>query len=103
MNKLVRLAVFSALLFTAIPVGAQVLNPTISGDDMLCPEGTGTVNPSFPGISMVSAVLWFGGYGLDSRSDIAKFADGCGQLCGILPDCGGNGWCCDGKVPRVSC
>src|SRR3989338_3246427 len=43
MNKLVRLAVFSALLFTAIPVGAQVLNPTISGDDMLCPEGTGTV------------------------------------------------------------
>lgn len=42
MNKLVRLAGFSALLLTATSVDAQ-LNPTISGDDMLCPEGTGTV------------------------------------------------------------
>ncbi|HLP57158.1 MAG TPA: T9SS type A sorting domain-containing protein [Fluviicola sp.] len=42
MNKLVRLAGFSALLLSASTVGAQ-LNPTISGDNMLCPEGTGTV------------------------------------------------------------
>lgn len=43
MKKLVRLAGFSALLLGALPVDAQVLNPTISGDDMLCPESNGTV------------------------------------------------------------
>ncbi|MDH4470984.1 MAG: T9SS type A sorting domain-containing protein [Fluviicola sp.] len=43
MKKLVQLAGFSALLLGALPVGAQVLNPTISGDNMLCPESTGTV------------------------------------------------------------
>jgi hypothetical protein len=43
MKKLVQLAGFAALLLGANPVGAQVLNPTISGDNMLCPESTGTV------------------------------------------------------------
>jgi len=43
MKRIVQLAGFSALLLGALPVGAQGLNPTISGDDMLCPESTGTV------------------------------------------------------------
>ncbi|MBI3237872.1 MAG: T9SS type A sorting domain-containing protein [Flavobacteriia bacterium] len=43
MKRIVQLAGFSALLLGALPVGAQVLNPTISGNDMLCPESTGTV------------------------------------------------------------